>query len=147
MTVNQTSTTDENRTLYIVAGVLVVVLAVIALLTFRSGQSSQQADQKANQLIAALTAAGVRAPSQEQVVRLLGDDGGAACDDPTAALRKGILLDRLMNGAAGPGMRPVIADTRAVKGQVLVMKIYCPDKLPTFQEFVDSLNLSDTTNG
>jgi Tfp pilus assembly protein FimT len=147
MTVTQKSSTNENRTVYIVAGIVVVALTIIALLTFRSGKESEQAEQKANQLITALTAAGARAPSQEQVVRLLGDDGGAVCDDPSGSLRKGILLGQLMNGAAGPGMRPVIADKRVVRGQLLVLQIYCPDELPRFQEFVDRLNLSDTATG
>ena len=147
MTVTQKSSTDENRTVYIVAGVVVVALMIIALLTFRSGKESEQAEQKADQLITALTAAGARAPSQEQVVRLLGDDGGAVCDDPNGSLRKGVLLGQLMNGAAGPGMRPVIADNRVVRGQLLVLQVYCPDELPRFQEFVDRLNLSDTATG
>jgi Tfp pilus assembly protein FimT len=147
MTVTQKSSTNENRTVYIVAGIVVVALTIIALLTFRSGKESEQAEQKANQLITALTAAGARAPSQEQVVRLLGDDGGAVCDDPSGSLRKGLLLGQLMNGAAGPGMRPVIADKRVVRGQLLVLQIYCPDELPRFQEFVDRLNLSDTATG
>ena len=147
MTVTQKSSTDENRTVYIIAGVVVVALMIIALLTFRSGKESEQAEQKADQLITALTAAGARAPSQEQVVRLLGVDGGAVCDDPSGSQRKGILLGQLMNGAAGPGMRPVIADKRVVRGQLLVLQVYCPDELPRFQEFVDRLNLSDTATG
>jgi len=147
MTVTESSTTQETRTLYIVTGVIVVVLVVIALLTFHSGKTSQEAEQKANQLIASLTAAGARAPSREQVVRLLGNDGGAVCDDPNGALRKGVLLGQLMNGAAGPGMRPIISDNRVVKGELLVMKIYCPDKVPTFQEFVNSLNLGENVKG
>jgi len=147
MTVTESSPTQETRTLYIVTGIIVAALVVIALLTFHSGKASQEAEQKANQLIVALTAAGARAPSQEQVVRLLGNDGGAACDDPNGALRKGVLLGQLMNGATGPGMRPIISDNPVVKGQLLVLKIYCPDKLPSFQEFVDSLNLGENVKG
>jgi len=147
MNITESATYQQNRTTYIVAGIAIVALTVIALLTFHSGKTSQEAEQKANQLIVALTAAGARAPSQEQVVRLLGNDGGAACDDPNGALRKGVLLGQLMNGAAGPGMRPIISDNRVVKGQLLVLKIYCPDKLPSFQEFVDSLNLGENMKG
>ena len=147
MNITESATYQQNRTTYIVAGIAIVALTVIALLTFHSGKSSQQADQKATQLIAALTAAGARAPSKEQVVRVLGDDGGAVCDDPNGSLRKGILLGQLMNGAAGPGMRPIISDNRVVKGQLLVLKIYCPDEVPSFQEFVGSLELSDTVKG
>lgn len=147
MTITETSSTKKDRTTYIIVGVVVLVLIVVSLLTFHAGKSSQQAAQKANQLAATLTAAGVHAPNQEVLVRLLGDDGGAVCDDPNGALRKGILLGQLMNGAAGPGMRPIISDNRVVKGQLLVMKIYCPDKVPTFQEFVNSLNLADNVKG
>ena len=148
MTVTEKPSTNENRTVYIVAGIVVVALMIIALLTFRSGKESQQAEQKANQLITALTAAGARAPSQEQVVRLLGDDGGAVCDDPSGSLRKGILLGQLMNGAAGPGMRPIIADKRVVKGQLArPARSTALTSVPRFQEFVDSLNLSDTVKG
>ena len=106
MTVTQQPSTNEHRIVYIVAGVAVVVLTIIALLTYSSGKSSEQADQKANQFVAAVTAAGGRAPSQEQVVRLFGDDGGAVCDDPTGSLRKATLFSHLMNGAAGPAPSP-----------------------------------------
>ena len=144
MTVTETSSDKETRTTYIVMGAVVLVLAVIALFTFHSGKTSQEAQQKAVQLSAALTAAGARAPSQETLVRLFGNDGGSVCDDPNGALRRGVLTQQLMNGAAGPGMRPVIADRRVVGAQLLIMKVYCPDAVPTFQEFVNSLNLGDT---
>jgi hypothetical protein len=39
------------------------------------------------------------------VVRVLGDDGGAICDDPNSSLKKAILYGQLTNGAAGPGIR------------------------------------------
>ncbi len=144
MTVTETSSDKETRTTYLVMGAAVLVLAVIALFTFHSGKTSQQAQQKAVQLSAALTAAGARAPSQETLVRLFGNDGGSVCDDPNGALRRGVLAQQLMNGAAGPGMRPVIADRRVVDAQLLIMKVYCPGDVPTFQEFVNSLNLGDT---
>src|SRR4051812_6055024 len=134
MTVTESPSDQGTRMIYIITGVIVAALVVIALFTFHAGKISQQAEEKASQFIAAVTASGARAPSQEQVVRVLGDDGGAVCDDPSGSLRKGILLGQLMNGAAGPGMRPVIADNRVVKGQLLALRIYCPDELPNFQE-------------
>ena len=72
MTVTEQPSATEHRIVYIIAGVAVVVLTIIALLTYSSGKSSEQADQKANQFVAAVTAAGGRAPSKEQVVRLFG---------------------------------------------------------------------------
>jgi Tfp pilus assembly protein FimT len=146
-TVDEVQEDRERRTIYIVVGAVLAVLLVIALISFSSGKSSQQADQKATQLIAALKAAGAPAPSKDAVVRVLGDDGGALCDDPAGGLRKGILLSQIVNGAAGPGLRPVVADRRIVQGQLLVLKIYCPDKLPTFQELVNDLKLDETVNG
>jgi hypothetical protein len=63
------------------------------------------------------------------IVDVFGDDGGATCAKPNSALKRGLLLGELTNGAAGPGARPIIADNRVVQGQLLVMKVYCPDEL------------------
>jgi len=147
MTANEQSTARERRTIYVVAGIVVLVLLLVALLTYRSKEATQTADAKANQYIAALSAAGAPTPSKDMVVHVLGDDGGALCDDPAGGLRRGILFDRLMNGAAGPGMRPVIADPRVVRGQLLALRIYCPDQLPDFQQLADELKLDDVVKG
>ncbi|HET6666312.1 MAG TPA: hypothetical protein VFG98_03415 [Intrasporangium sp.] len=146
-TVTEQSTDSERRTIYIVAGVVVLVLLVVALFSYRSKEASEQADQKANQLIAALTAAGAPTPEKNMIVRVLGDDGGAICQDPNGALSRATVLGSLMNGAGGPGMRPIIADNRMVKADLLIIQVYCPDELPSFQEFVDSLDLDNLVNG
>jgi Tfp pilus assembly protein FimT len=135
-------TTTSRRGRFILYGVVIAVAAmliVIGLAVRRSAKSDQVAQQKADQLIAALTAAGARTPSRDEVIRLFGDDGGAVCAGPSDALRKAALLAGLGNGAAGPGARPVIAAGRLVRGEVLVISIYCPDKLAEFQQFVDQL--------
>lgn len=139
----ETQTGSERRTIYIVVAVVVVILLIIGLIAFSSAKSTQQAEQKADQFIAALQAEGARTPTRDQVVRVLGDDGGATCDNPNEALSRGTLLSLLSNGASGPGMRPVIADSRVVRGQLLIIKIYCPDELEDFQQFVDDLKTSD----
>ena len=135
----------ERSTIYIVAGAVFAALVLVALFAFRAAESTQQAQAKANQLIAALQQAGARAPSQDQIVRVLGDDGGAVCENPSDALHKSVLLSQLVNGSGGPGTRPVIADSRVVKGQLLVIGIYCPNELPRFQEFVNTLKLEQGT--
>jgi Tfp pilus assembly protein FimT len=145
-TVQETQAPQERRTLYIVLSVVFAVLLVIGLISFRSARSTAEAEEKAGQLIAELENAGARAPSQEALVRVLGDDGGAVCADPNGALSRATLLAQLTNGASGPGSRPVIANSRVVQGELMIIKVYCPDELEEFQEFVDSLNL-DTTSG
>ncbi len=130
--------------LYGSAAAVVVVLLIIALLSWRSSRTDKEAERKAAQLTAALSAAGARTPPTDQVVRLLGNDGGSVCAAPNEALVKAAALAGLANGAGGPGTRPVIADGRLLNGELLVISIYCPDKLPEFQQFVDGLS---TTNG
>jgi Tfp pilus assembly protein FimT len=147
-TVEETSTQKDRRVVYIVITVALVLLLIIALVLFRSAQSNQQAQEKADQLIAALQKAGARVvPSQEQIIGVLGDDGGALCKDPANALRKSILFDQLTNGASGPGRRPVIVDSKVFRGQLLVIQIYCPDKLPQFQQVVEKLKTAKVAGG
>jgi hypothetical protein len=135
---------DEKRTwIYWVSLGLLVVMVVIALITFSAARSTAKAQDKADELIAALAAVGARTPSQDQVVRVLGEDGGAICEDPGDALRRATLNGMLTNGASGPGQRPIIADQRTVEFQLLVVKIYCPDELDDFQDAVDDLDLDE----
>jgi hypothetical protein len=135
------------RTTYIVLGVAFLLLVGVALIAFSSARSTAEAQEKADQYVAELTAAGLRSPSEDQIVRILGDDGGALCDDPGSGLRRGILYGMLTNGAAGPGIRPVIADNNALKGQLLAIKVYCPDELENFTEVVDALKYADVAQG
>ena len=129
------------------AAVVVVALVVVALLVRGERQTTTEAEQKAEQLLTALAAAGAPTPQVDQVVRVLGDDGGATCEDPGSALGRATLLGQLVNGAAGPGIRPVVADNRVVEGQLLIIQIYCPDELAGFQDLVDGLHLDDTVKG
>lgn len=139
---------DDKRTwIYWVALGLLVVLMVIALLTFSSARSTAKANDKADELIAAMQAAGADAPSRDQVVRVLGEDGGAICEDPGHALRRAVLNSQLSNGAAGPGQRPIIADERVVKFEVLVISTYCPDELEDFVEKIEDFDFEDVIRG
>ena len=128
---------------YIVLGIVLLLVLGVALLSFHEAHETRQAEEKATELTAELTAAGLRAPQQDQIIRVLGDDGGAVCADPRNALRRGVLYGQLTNGAGGPGQRPVIADNRVVQGQLMIMKVYCPAYLERFQQVVDDLKFAD----
>ena len=135
------------RTTYIVLGVVFLLLAGVALFAFGSARSTAQAEAKADQYLAELSANGLRTPSREQVVQVLGDDGGALCNDPASALNRAGLYGTLTNGAGGPGARPVIADNKVLQGQLLAIKVYCPEELEKFTEVVDGLKYADVAQG
>lgn len=100
-----------------------MVLVIAGLVVWRSSTTDDTAERKAVQLIAALDTAGVRTPPVDQVVRLLGADGGTVCAGPNEALTNAVT-------ASQP------ADGKIVYGELLVISIYCPDKLPDFRHFV-----------
>jgi len=139
----ESSTKRGRSVVYIVAVVLLVVLALIGLLRFSAARQTQRAQEKADELIAAIEETGATAPSRELIMRVLGDDGGAVCANPNDALSRAILLGQLVNGSGGPGTRPVIADNRVVQGQLRIIEVYCPDELAEFEQFVDNLSFAD----
>ena len=145
-TVTENQEKGERSWLYITASVILIVLVIGGVIAFSSAKSSREANDKADQLITELRAAGARTPDKDQIVRVLGDDGGATCADPNDALSRTILLSQLTNGATGPGIRPVIADSRVFKGQLLIIKVYCPDELDDFQAYVDDLKTDDVAS-
>ena len=133
----------ERTWIYVTACVLLGVLVLVALLTWREGRENARAREKADEMVALLQENGVASPDRDRIIRVLGDDGGATCADPNEALNRAVVLTLLTNGATGPGIRPVVADSRAVRGQVLIMQVYCPDELDEFREFVDDLKTDE----
>jgi len=146
-TATESQTRRERTWIYYTSMIILGLMVLAALITFRGARETREAQDKADQLIAALEEAGARTPSRDQIVRVLGDDGGATCANPNDALSRAILLSQLTNGATGPGARPVIADSRVVQGQLLIIEIYCPDELEEFQQFVDDLETDDVASG
>jgi hypothetical protein len=142
-TVQETQPRSERTVLYVVIGIVTIVLMVVGLVLFDSAKETKDAEAKADQLIAALDALGVPAPPKDEVVRVLGSDGGAACADPNDALSRATLKSQLTNGASGPGSRPVVFDRSLLRGQLLILKVYCPEELPSMQKFVDRLKSAD----
>lgn len=134
-------------TTYVLLGVVFVLLAVVGLLVFRSTADGVEAQRKADELAGKLAAAGLPVPSDDQIVRTLGEDGGAVCADPNSALVRAGLHAAMSNGAGGPGTRPVIADDVVVQGVRLVIETYCPEQLPKFLRYTDDLKFNDVADG
>ena len=133
-----------DRVIYWIIGGAVLVLCIIGLFTYSAGQQNEQAEQLAAEFTQKLEAEGFTAPDQDILVRTLGDDGGAVCDDPGGALRVAILNDQISNGAAFVGRRPVIIDNRLVRGEALLLETYCPEELPEFLEKFNDYKSDDT---
>ena len=142
--VEERSTRRERMILYVVVGVVIGALLVIALFTFSAAQSTQAAEEKADQLIAKLDAAGAdRIPNRDQLVRLLGEDGGAVCANPNEALSRALVQAQLSTGAGHPGSRPIISDDNVIRGTALIVEVYCPEELPAFQQYISQLQFAD----
>jgi hypothetical protein len=127
--------------------IVLVALAIGGIVTYRYAQRGKEADQKADQLTTELQAAGLRVPaSHDTITNVLGADGGAICDNPSSALRKAIVDSQIVNGAASVGQRPIIGEVDLVTGTVIVLEVYCPDKVDAFQDAVASYRLDDVSN-
>src|SRR5690349_3514849 len=136
-TIEETQHPRERSILYLVVGIATGILVVLALIFFRTGKENADAEAKADQLIQALNDAGATVvPARDRVITVFGDDGGAVCANPNYALSRSTLQSQLTNGAAGPGIRPIIAERARLEGIQLVIQIYCPDELDDFQAFV-----------
>ncbi|MEV0581199.1 MULTISPECIES: hypothetical protein [unclassified Streptomyces] len=135
---------SEHRWLYIGAIVLLVALAVVGVIRYENVETDNQATKKAEQLADAAEDAGLPRPDVNNLKQALGNDGGQVCDKPGSALNTALWKINLGNGATGPGMRPVIADTEAVRAEAKILEIYCPDKLHKIQDKIDDLKTDDT---
>ncbi|HKD97878.1 MAG TPA: hypothetical protein VKB69_09780 [Micromonosporaceae bacterium] len=132
---------------WIVLGAIFLILLIIALAVFRSAKNNVQASNKADQLITALQKAGLPQPSKDQIVRVMGTDGGAICHDPDAGLTQAQLQAQLDNGAAGPGMRPTLSDQQVVQGELLALGVYCPEQLAEFtNQIKNNYKFADVIN-
>jgi hypothetical protein len=133
--------------LYVLLGVVAVGLVIWGVSAYRGHQDTQAAQEKAQQLQDEFEAARLPTyPDTREVARTLGTDGGAVCDTPQT-LARSVLKLQLSNGAAGPGQRPVRVAAPTLKGELLIIKTYCPEKLGEFQKFVNDLNYSEVVRG
>jgi hypothetical protein len=133
------------RTVYWILGGVILALVVIGLITYSGQKRDQEAQAKAAQLTQKFERAGLPVPrDQDIIVRSLGTDGGAVCDNPANALGRALFNDQLSNGADFVGRRPVIADRRILVGEALILDTYCPEKLQEFRDKVDDYKVDDT---
>jgi hypothetical protein len=145
MSIHDTPTRDEKNTdMYGGNAVVLIELVVIGLVTYRGHKTTVRAEDQADQLIRVIQDAGYPAPDRDAIIGVLGEDGGATCDDPGNALRRATLNGMLVNGAAGPGARPIIADNVALRGQLAIIAVYCPDELEEFAGHFEDYEFDDT---
>ncbi|MFD7496215.1 hypothetical protein ACFV8T_28145 [Streptomyces sp. NPDC059832] len=135
---------SEHRWIYLGAIVLLVALVVIGIVQYTSVRATNESRKKADALSDRLVEAGYPAPDSGTVQRLLGADGGIVCESPDDALRTALWKIQLSNGSGGPGQRPVIADTRTVGAERIVLQVYCPDQAEAFDRTVDELRTDST---
>ena len=132
----------RERTIYwIVAGALGVLL-IVMLVAWDYDRQNDEANAKAQELIAAYEAAGLTAPDQDQIARVLGDDGGQVCETADSDLVQGYWKLRL--GVGGEFyVRPVRLDPRVREGLLLVVDVYCPEKRPDIEDFFEDWDFDD----
>jgi len=129
--------------LYILVGAVVTGLAIWGVIAYRGHKDTKAANSKAQQLQDEFEAARLPTyPDTDEVGRTLGTDGGAVCDTPET-LGKSFVTLQLSNGAGGPGQRPVRVAAQTLKGELLIIKTYCPEKLSEFQKFADNFNYAE----
>lgn len=134
----------SHKWVYITIAVVIVALMVAGVALWRDVEQTREAHAKAKEFIRLLQEDGLKAPSEDAVVRLFGSDGGGYAKDPDSALLQWQYTSQL--GTSGPANRPVILDPDFLKAAVIFVAVYAPDKLPGFVDFVDGLKLEETTD-
>lgn len=133
--------------LYTAAALLAVAVGVLMAVlynNYHAAQDRELAEQRASELHAKFEAIGITAFDEDQIVAVLGADGGGFCTDPAALVKATANLGST-NGATGPGSRPSLVDERRLQGDRFVIEVYCPEQLDDFDAYVDSLNLDENT--
>lgn len=139
-------TTNTHKRTYLVVGIVFVVLLVLGQVLWRGPQKNAEASAKAQQLISAFELAGLKAPSEQQIVGTRGVDGGPVCKTDFNELVQSNLNSLLANGAAQVGARGVIIDAKLLKAEAIVLTVYCPERLPEYEAFIKNLKTADLIN-
>ena len=132
----------RERTIYWIVGGVLGVLLIVMLVAWDYNRQNDEADAKAQELIAAYEAAGLTAPDQDQIARVLGDDGGQVCETADSELVQGYWKLRLAVGGEFY-TRPVRLDEQVRQGLSLVVDVYCPEKRPDIEDFFEDWDFDD----
>jgi hypothetical protein len=133
----------RERTIYWLVGGFLGVLLIAMLVGWNYDRQNDEANAKAQELIAAYEEAGLRAPDQDQIARTLGDDGGQVCETADSELVQGYWKLRLMVGGEFY-TRAVRLDGRVREGLSLVVDVYCPEKRPDIEDLFEGWDFDDT---
>jgi hypothetical protein len=132
----------RERTIYwIIAGGFGVLL-IVMLVAWNYDRQNEEANAKAQELIAAYEAAGLTAPDQDQIARVLGDDGGQVCETADSDLVQGYWKLRLMVGGEFYQRATSLPETIR-EGLSLVVDVYCPEKRPDVEDFFEDWDFDD----
>jgi glutamate:GABA antiporter len=119
-------------------GALVLLLAIAGVLIYKHGKNTQLARTRADRVTELFAAHHLAVPvDHKTLISVLGTNGGPVCASPSGALNKALQDIQLSNGAASVGARPIRADRKAATGEGLVISVYCPQKLPAFEKYVN----------
>ena len=132
----------SDRALYWIVGAGLGVLLIVMLVGWNYDRQNDEADAKAQELIAAFEQAGLTAPDQDQIARTLGDDGGQVCETADSELVQGYWKLRLMVGGEFY-TRAVRLDGRVRQGLSLVVDVYCPEKRPDIEDLFEEWDFDD----
>jgi hypothetical protein len=136
----------RRKLIYAGVGFVVGAAVIWGLLSLEDTRKDDEAQAKADQLIASFEAQGYRAPEKDLVVNLLGTDGGKVCENPGSTLENALHRINLSNGAAQVGTRPIIADEDVVTGELLILDVYCPDQAQKARDYLEDLKYDDVVH-
>jgi hypothetical protein len=106
---------------------------------YKQGVDNQIAHTKADQVTALFASHDLMVPvDHKTLIAVLGTNGGPVCDDPAGALTKALQDVQLANGAGNVGSRLTRASRNVVTGEALVLQVYCPQKLPGYEPYVNA---------
>ena len=133
----------SSRVIYWTVGGVFAALLVLALITWNYNKATEEALDKADQLISSYESAGLPPPrSADNVAEVLGTDGGEVCVAASSDYLLGYIKTRL--GVGGEFyFRPTIVDRRPLEGAALIVQTYCPEEAPRVNEFIEGLKSAE----